>query len=197
MASPMQQTNSGLFNLPGELRNRIYRLVLVEGVDEVHGYIEYTNTGYDRPGLLNTCKAVRLEARTIFYYENNFFTTPTKYDSTTLLAWRQHLPTLGIATKGIKARIRMLWGSEANWPNLMIWLQRFHAEDVTIPALSMAKISGHVQSKVNHYIIAGLFESAKKLRDQPWIVAEGVLVQQRPVLGFLDTRWNENSNERQ
>jgi len=53
--------------LPGELRNHIYRLVLLESIDV---YVDRSN--YKQPPLLRTCRKMRKEALQIFYKENRF-----------------------------------------------------------------------------------------------------------------------------
>lgn len=56
-----------LLKLPSELRNHIYRLVLHRD-----NTILIDSTGYQRDGLLSTCKKVRRGATKIYYYENDF-----------------------------------------------------------------------------------------------------------------------------
>lgn len=48
-----------LLELPGEIRNRIYRLVLVISHDR--HLIAVTPSGYDRSGLVQTCKQIQAE----------------------------------------------------------------------------------------------------------------------------------------
>lgn len=65
-----------LFKLPGELRNRIYRLSLLE-----QSRIQVTPAGLGEPGLLLSCHQARNEAAPIFYSENEFIIHFPRYDS--------------------------------------------------------------------------------------------------------------------
>lgn len=56
-----------LLELPGELRNRIYRFALVN-----EGVIIVTAAGPSEPALLRCNKEIRQEAVTIYYRENKF-----------------------------------------------------------------------------------------------------------------------------
>lgn len=58
----------GLFDLPGELKNAIYRFALVETQ-----HLDITTKSIPlEPALLRTCRVIRQEARSIFYLENTF-----------------------------------------------------------------------------------------------------------------------------
>ena len=60
-------SNSALFGLPGELRNRIYRLVLL-----VEGSIDVDSGCIPEPALLVVCQQLRREGIYIYYTENQF-----------------------------------------------------------------------------------------------------------------------------
>lgn len=60
---------------------QIYRYVLVTSDDEAP--VQVTASGYERPGLLATCKLVRSEALKLYYHENHFRLRVRNYDSTT------------------------------------------------------------------------------------------------------------------
>ncbi|CAK4034157.1 Hypothetical predicted protein [Lecanosticta acicola] len=82
MAQPSSSSDSGkckLLELPAELRNDIYRLVLVPEDDAA---VDIDANGYDRPGLLSTCKQIYYEARKIFYAENKFMFLVAGFDAT-------------------------------------------------------------------------------------------------------------------
>jgi hypothetical protein len=63
--------NSPLFSkLPGEMRNKIYRLALLEPFTEVD-----FKTIYNKTALLRTCAQSKEEASVIFYRESRFLIT--------------------------------------------------------------------------------------------------------------------------
>ncbi|KAI7362801.1 hypothetical protein KC336_g21649, partial [Hortaea werneckii] len=64
---PKQHKTCRFLQLPGELRNQIYRYALVS--DKA---IEITPTGPGEPPLLSTCVTIRRETKGIYYPENNF-----------------------------------------------------------------------------------------------------------------------------
>ncbi|KAM0689619.1 hypothetical protein Q7P36_010490 [Cladosporium allicinum] len=73
-----------LLNIHPEIRNEIYRLVLVSnGVIEVAS----ADTPPMDPPLLRTCSQIRTEARGIFYKENKVRFTVKNYDIRKIVAW--------------------------------------------------------------------------------------------------------------
>ena len=64
---PSQADDCFLFNLPPELRNRIYRYAIVEDDELI-----LTPRGPSEPTLLRTCRSIRDEACSIYYGENKF-----------------------------------------------------------------------------------------------------------------------------
>ena len=72
--------HSRLHKLPGELRNRIYRLALVQGDSfrlhptetGIFVWHKSKNMAKEAYNLLSTCKQVRAEALPIFFAENHF-----------------------------------------------------------------------------------------------------------------------------
>ncbi|KAF2161601.1 hypothetical protein M409DRAFT_27996 [Zasmidium cellare ATCC 36951] len=80
-----------LWKLPGELRNRIYRYVLIQQEDATgDSMVNVEANGYDRPGLLSTCKEIRREALKIYYYENTFHVQIKNFNSAPLVEWKNH-----------------------------------------------------------------------------------------------------------
>jgi hypothetical protein len=82
LAHPRASQNSLLLNLPPELRNRIYELVLVSHdlieVDsnhanyEVEDNLEEDKSTIKEPPLLRTCQIIRNEATPLYYSSNAF-----------------------------------------------------------------------------------------------------------------------------
>lgn len=84
MATTAPQQTSSLFNLPGEIRNRIYRLVLVHQPD--CNILPLSGKRSSAP-LLHTCQQIRSEARSIYYGENNFHVLTSPYAADRFLRW--------------------------------------------------------------------------------------------------------------
>lgn len=122
-----------LLNLPGELRNRIYREVLVEAgdiefysADPADQYEERTifqehNTV--EPGLLRCNKQIRNEARPIFLEENDFEMTIQNGKLEPQLGhwfWRHDKARMGVSHTG-----------GVIWENLKVWLAAYWRGDIS------------------------------------------------------------------
>lgn len=76
-------TTCRLLELPAELRNRIYRDVLVS--DHV-GIEAHT---FSQPAMLKTCCQIRSEATSIYYIESTFYVGADDFDHRLLAAFCQ------------------------------------------------------------------------------------------------------------
>ena len=90
------ETFSPLLELPRELRDLIYREVLV-GEEKTVALIDCAGKAQAEPSLLRTCQQIREEAKNV-YYVNNTFTLPLRpYQDELLLgkmlAWAEGWPT--------------------------------------------------------------------------------------------------------
>ena len=81
----IQYPQTHLLGLPGELRNRIYRYVLVS--DET---IHIDPDCFQQPALLRTCTQVRNETSSIYYKENDFEFEVLEFNISALMSWWQH-----------------------------------------------------------------------------------------------------------
>ncbi|KAF7193552.1 hypothetical protein HII31_05127 [Pseudocercospora fuligena] len=93
-----------LTNLPGELKNRIYRLVLLQSRDDD---INVTAPNYRRPSLLEVSRAIRNETIPIYYYENSFAIHLPDYSPALLMRWIRTLKRIGLETDSNKP-----WGKK-------------------------------------------------------------------------------------
>ncbi|KAF2161600.1 hypothetical protein M409DRAFT_69686 [Zasmidium cellare ATCC 36951] len=178
-----------LFKLPPELRNRIYRYVLATSDDK--NPISVTNSGYERPHLLATCKTIRSEALGIHCVENTFLIHIVAFDSTPLYQWWSMMRRLGYGLSAITFKVRADW-STASWPNLRLWLRRVHRREVHGKPARPAALLQKGDTRAIKFAVGGLFAVAKELRGQPWAVAEAVLAQLRPSLIVLDGAWGKD-----
>lgn len=74
------------FHLPGELRNQIYRLHLVDP-----SVIVVKKNGFTEPPLLSACRRIRKETIPIYYIENGWEIDCPDWDPTLKLAFCKHL----------------------------------------------------------------------------------------------------------
>ncbi|KAK4610749.1 hypothetical protein CLAFUW4_13990 [Fulvia fulva] len=119
---PTEQKPCFFLKIAGELRNRIYREVLLQPAP-----IDYGDKGYIRPALLNTCKAIRSEALKIYYYENSFHTDVWAYNASGMYRFRTSLEPIGVNYEKIEEMTTTCFDL-ASWSNLMEWLRQYHAD---------------------------------------------------------------------
>lgn len=128
-----------LQKLPAELRNEIYRLVLVENSDD-HP-VQNLSRLYDNasptldPPLLKTCRQIREETSTIFWQENMFFIEILNCDVSGLIRWLNMAQSHKNAPLTILLRFKTHYanllgsgrsGRWANpWDNLLLWVQAY------------------------------------------------------------------------
>lgn len=169
-------------SLPGELRNQIYRIVLLE--EE----IDVPRTGIVEPALLSVNKKVRKETVSIFYGENKFKLNLPGYDSDILRPWtvfnnrmqRKHNVAMTCALGKV---------SPPNWPNLRTWLERLHKRTVTPslyrPTSANVPKTFHLDKK----IIGAWSKVIKARRGESWAKVEESLEDLHLILIDIDPRW--------
>lgn len=112
--------NLTLLGLPAELRNRVYRFVLVQ--DEK---ISITYQGNPKTlGLLGACRQIRYEAVNTYYQENTFKIEVISFDSALLRQW------LCSNHRADANTIYYNYIHESfNWNNLEDWIKVFCSEE--------------------------------------------------------------------
>ncbi|KAK4610435.1 hypothetical protein CLAFUW4_13687 [Fulvia fulva] len=181
-----------LLELPGKLRNRIYRdaLVLGPGLE-----IPVKATGYNTEGLMRTCKTIRNETTSLFYCENHFAVEVWDYDPTALIRFTAILSSLGFSSLGSDNAKMHIEGDvkskKPSWPNFLRLLQGIHEDKVIrIPSTPAAGLERGGQS-LEDMVVAGLVVLVMQTRDLSWTRVRDLLREQRPVLGRIDAAWME------
>jgi hypothetical protein len=121
--------HSPLFKLSAELRNTIYRLVLVEDQDDccVEPVVIDKISGVAEPGLLLSNKIVRSEALPIFYYENHWECEVHNFDPAPVLLLQSKLKMpfsehpMFITITSVCRNV-----DRKTWRNLVSWLHLHH-----------------------------------------------------------------------
>jgi hypothetical protein len=158
--------NSPLFKLSPELRNRIYRLVLVIDHNDFFTSdfvtVDKAN-GIPEPALLLTSKAIRSETSGIFYHENSFDCEIIDYDPVPMLLLQskfkmpyRDLP-IDVFTMRSKSGPAFQWNYYDRWKNLILWLHMCHRGECAAPD---GEEHGRYTSELA--LVEGLFEVAKK-----------------------------------
>ena len=108
-------SKSRFLSLPAELRNEIYRLVLVED--------KRLNIKKDlptQPGLLRACRQTRQEGLDIYLQDNYFVFYINHFDASTYLQWCR------ASRKHIGCHHGFVVANSANWDNLLDWLEAYY-----------------------------------------------------------------------
>lgn len=177
MATP---NPSPLLNLPGELRNRIYRLTLPETVT-------VNSATFPEPPLL-TCKKIRQEASAIFYSESNFNIDLTDWDSTAYMAVVSKLPTFKVHNAVPIPAMFRTYGTP-NWQNFNEFLRRKHAAD-PYPFRRAPKVSP--LKRVQDEQLQALIVMVNDLRGVPWTVVQPAVQRFPRTLIACDQRWADD-----
>ncbi|KAK4549719.1 hypothetical protein LTR36_005020 [Oleoguttula mirabilis] len=144
------------FKLPGELRNRIYRLVLID--DDL---IQVEKEGFEEPPVLLVCHDIRSEALPIYYCENHFCLCVKSFNPTVALCWTRKIRELK-KHYNISLPITVDMDMYANWSNLILWLQRLHTGDI------FAGLDYDTTDGVEDYTIVVMMRQVEDLRSLPW-----------------------------
>ena len=176
---------SAFFNLPAELRNRIYEFVLLQEDDEA---IEIGSTGVPEPSLLLTCKQIRKEGLPIYYEENTFDIFSRDFDSSVMLKWaeRSRLVTTEEALASGNNHVRSS-SMQPNWLNLSLWLERYHKKEVHDCIYHPTKAPAHFSADLR--VVGVMFCLVLSLRDRPWSGVKQLLDEDHNILVSLDSRW--------
>ncbi|KAF2173706.1 hypothetical protein M409DRAFT_15980 [Zasmidium cellare ATCC 36951] len=186
MATTMAANNGPchFFRLSAELRNQIYRDVLVEKEQiniDTRGRPGMSTNVFAQPGFLQTCLQIQSEASSIYYGENRFVVRVPNLDVSGLKAFCRRAVACGQSKYHLKV---YRCGRGMGWSNMIEWLQAYHAGlvpccDCDNSTLSIADAC--VPSKV--------FELVDELdpdRQMAWDKVERIL---NVVRDILDVGW--------
>ena len=178
-----------LLNLPGEIRNQILRLALVESQ-----MIPVDSNGLDEPELLQVCSQLRKEGISIFYAENIFRVQVRRSNSDILLKWSKRVSIIAPSRNiVVEAHIS---DRGFDWSNMLVWLRRWHAGEITtfrVPKpsdLEAGTLPGPKSDDETFAMMIGMmFELTEKLKGRGWTEVEGVLKEQHRVFARLHVDW--------
>lgn len=168
-----------LLQLPPELRNQIWRLVLLSS----QPILVITPAGpLVEPGLLRTSKALRNEAIGIFYEENVFHVPVGEFDHSTLMRWMNSSPFRA------KQTTKVLLSPSTNWANLMKWLKdTLEYKSVGIVQMPLPGNASNCEFHFTGLLFKVLGKEKEKGRS--WQEVEALLEEFREAAGIFDVRW--------
>jgi len=159
--------DSPLLNLCAELRNMIWREVLI--VDQF--CVEIDADKPRQPALLQTCTQIRSEATPIYYLENTFFLPMQGYNSTPGLKWLRASPFH--ATRRVLEVVFYREVGGERWDDLLVWLHRTHLGLVPPFTADTCNIIGADDDAEE------MFNLLDDLMDVPWKITKAALEKRR------------------
>ncbi|OQN99090.1 hypothetical protein B0A48_14951 [Cryoendolithus antarcticus] len=169
--------------IPGELRNRVWELVVI-----AESSIPFSSTGATEPDLLLVCHLIRKEAGGIYYGKNSFHVTCEHYDSTTvLLARRKHDLFDAYDEPGKAEPLYVVVSDQPDRTNLMVWVRRVHARLTPAPTIEGPPI------RPDQPAVQALLQMAASMRGTPWPEVEATPKWQRLVLAHIDEAWGDGT----
>ena len=179
-------SRSSLLGLPREIKNTIYRLVLVHADDPI--FIESassTTKPPGEPGILRTCRTIRSETLRIYYMENSFLMRADDMEPDLVLAFHrisvQHSVELDVVVLPHGLR---------RWCNLRRWLHEFHHSRAYGLGISV-EYNRHFEDTESQ-IIESMFRIAKTLQALPWSTTDSVLGDLRATLVSEHSGWGDD-----
>ncbi|KAI6860594.1 hypothetical protein KC338_g6905 [Hortaea werneckii] len=168
-------TKAHLLTIPGELRNVIYRLVLVSEerikVDKRHRKM---------PPLLRTCQLVYAEARSIYFGENSFQVTVRHLRP---IISRHHWLLVSRTKMRVDLNINLI--GKFDWENLMSWLSRYHRSKGAYLGCFRGRDS--VRRRLDHVTFA--FKIVHGMFKTKWQGVRTVLDEYREITELGKMRW--------
>lgn len=164
---------SRLLSLPPEIRNMIYRFVLVEG--NIHmrpGNIP------EQPGLLQVNTQIRRETLRTYYQENHFNWHIWAFDARECISWCQS------SSDRRYSSIRS-WTLEGprNWSNLLNWIEASHGSKVRW--VDQAAVTSRGRVAARFFKLSG--DMAKQ--NLPWAKIKENLNVTHEMLCIVSHRW--------
>ncbi|KAI7535771.1 hypothetical protein KC331_g11853 [Hortaea werneckii] len=167
-------TQAHLLTIPGELRNIIYRLVLLSDdrikIDKRHRKM---------PPLLRTCQQIYAEARSIYFGENSFQVTVRHLRP---IIPRRHW----ILSTKMQGDLKIKLIGKFDWENLMSWLACYHRyKGAYLGCFRPLEPSAH--KRLDHVTCA--FSIVDRMFKTKWQDVRAVLDEYREVTELGKMRW--------
>ena len=175
-----------MLDLPGEIRNRIYRHAVTYTTPVV-----VDAQGVYEPALLRSCSQVRREALTIYNSENMFHISFPHFHASIAAKWTERVELIvNTHHTTITSRHGTIYGGR-NWDNLREWFRLFHCCKVLnrmrSPSEQDISVGGRVAAEV--FAIGMVFEMLDEFQDLPWERVARLVDEQHRTLMQIDMLW--------
>jgi hypothetical protein len=170
-----------LLELPPELRNEIYHLVLHRS-----RRIVISGSVPEVP-LILTCKQIRSEARPIFYGINKFSVRGFNY-SGSKWTWLSGIAGHLLDHYKIQLDIEEHPRPVPNWADLIEWCHQVHQGSCRLTPVPKKRTLGRL-TRTQDMVVIGMFDTVKAMRSHEWEVVALLMNGQREILENLNWRW--------
>ncbi|KXT15704.1 hypothetical protein AC579_144 [Pseudocercospora musae] len=167
--------------LPSELRNAIYRLALVDNdwitIDE----------NFREPGILQSCRQIRQEARMMWCQRNNFVLPIYNADGALYRAFsRQQLQRISRGDHPIDYYYQFVDQAGKEWSRLMEWCALTHHGKGQFAPLPWDNLDN---GRPLPTVVKTALWIAQGLKNLPWPMCQTVFAYYRRIAGFVDSEW--------
>ncbi|GIZ46507.1 hypothetical protein CKM354_000963300 [Cercospora kikuchii] len=178
---PRQRKSCHLLNLPGEIRNTIYRYALIKTKP-----MKVTSKGPGEPSLLRVCNRIRREARSIYYAENEFELHLEDFDGEALVPFKNQYSYFSNWLTGqcLGVNVTNLMKGKPNWENLVAWIKADRNRRAFWPDIFREYCP-------THQVAASAFRIVDSMYMRPWFEVERALEAMREVLDGMPSLWAE------
>lgn len=166
-----------LLGLPAEIRNEIYRLVLVE-----QHAVAISPRSPPPPGLLEVCYDIRDEAQAIYACENSFMVTMVNYEPFLMFEWYAALRSC-CTRKNVEVNLVLNTTGQPNWDNLLLWCHGVHEK--SMPGIVWTTSSADMTTTT----ISSMHRIAEEMVAVPWEQVEPVLEAFRNIFVAVRPAW--------
>ncbi|EME85004.1 uncharacterized protein MYCFIDRAFT_83051 [Pseudocercospora fijiensis CIRAD86] len=188
---PRPNESFRFLDLPGELRNLIYRMALVTDTPTI-----ITSSGYSRPALISVNKEIREETAGIFYFENRYLVDTPRFSVSILRRFVRILITFYKQGWKIKAKVNAFTSDRTpHWSNLMEWMRQIHLKQVPNSIPTPDWLWQHGFGRFGHQevnVLSVMFKTAHDMEGVEWEMVKKVLGNSRMLLGMADARWMQD-----
>lgn len=174
----MGTRNPHLLSQPPEIRNVVYRLVLLQNDIKIR---QPDFSGAEQPSLLQVSRQIRAETSQIHHNENEHIWYITDFDVSHYMKWQQSSQVRRDAHIKFKFRDRTVWR------NLLEWLEAFYYDKVT--GLGIKEF--HAEADYHVAVAGRMFRMVSQLRELnvAWEDVKVNLEYARQAIGIYAEEW--------
>ncbi|KAK3723664.1 hypothetical protein LTR37_001545 [Vermiconidia calcicola] len=162
-----------LLGLPAELRNQIYRYLLLPPGP---GRVQIDGSRSHQPGLLRVCRMIHREGISIYYTDNAFTLVVQDFNVLPVQPFYELKRKYSNTDEGMTIYV----SGQANWDNLLEWCKAIHGKGMVGAGDSIGDERLGLDAVMN---------TVFNMLEVEWVIVEKVLIGMRKLLAARDKRW--------